>query len=75
MEDRVLAEGPPNVAGVVGEAPLEIAIGLLFSAKLANACPRKPRLLDWLMLGSYVLLQEWDSPSVDKVVLGLEAAW
>ena len=47
--------GPPNAVGVVGEAPLEIVVGLSFSARLANTGPRRPKLLDRLTLGSYVL--------------------
>ena len=51
LEDGVLAGGPPNADGVVGEALLEIAVGLSFSTRLANAGPHRPRLPNWLMLG------------------------
>ena len=33
--------GPPDVDRATGEAPLEIAVELSFSARLANANPRK----------------------------------
>ena len=49
---------PPNADGVVGEALSEIIVGPSFLAKLANAGPRWTRLPNWLILGSYVLLQE-----------------
>ena len=62
QEDGVPAEGPPIADGVVEEAISEIVVGPSFSARVANAGPRRVRLLDWLMLGSYVLPQEWDHP-------------
>ena len=43
LEDGVLAEEPPNVDKVVGEAPLEIVAELAFLARLANASPYRPR--------------------------------
>ena len=55
LEDGVPAGGPPNVDGVVGEAPSEIVVGSSFLARLANSGPRRPRLPDRLMLGSFVL--------------------
>ena len=58
----------------MGEAPSETIVGLSFSVGLANAGPRRPRLPDRLMLGSYVLPQEWDRHSKDIVAPGLEAA-
>ena len=58
----------------MGEAPSETVVGPFFSAKLANANPRRPRLHDRLMLGSYVLPQEWDCPSADMVASGPKAA-
>ena len=73
LEDGVPAGGPPNAVGVVEEAPLETIVRSSFSARLANASPRRLRLPDQLMLGSYVLSQEWDCPSADTVALGLEA--
>ena len=38
--------GSPNVNRVVGEAPLEIAVGPSFLARLENVDPRNPRLPD-----------------------------
>ena len=55
LEDGVPIGGPPNAVGVAGEPPLEIVVGLSFSARLANTGPRRPKLLDRLTLGSYVL--------------------
>ena len=75
LEDGVLVGGPPNADGVVGEAPSEIVVGLSFSTRLANAGPRRPRLPNWLMLGSYVLSQEWDRPLTDIVALGPKVSW
>ena len=37
LENGVPAEGPLNADRVVGEPPLEIAVVLPFSARLANA--------------------------------------
>ena len=55
LEDGVLARRPPNADGVVGEAPLETVVEPSFLAKLANTGPRRPRLSNQLILGSYVL--------------------
>ena len=74
LEDGVPTGGPSNVVGVVGETLLEIVVGLSFSSKLANASPHRLRLPERLMLGSYVLPQEWDCPSANTVAPGLEVA-
>ena len=74
LEDGVPAEGPPNADGVMGESLSEIVVGPSFLARLANACPHRPRLPNRLMLGSYVLPKEWDNPSVDIVAPSLKAA-
>ena len=58
LEDGVLAGGPPDANGVVREALLGIAIGPSFSARLVNFGPRRPRMPNRLMLGSYVLSQK-----------------
>ena len=44
LEDVVPTGGSPNADGVVGEAPSEIAVGLSFLARLANAGPCRPRM-------------------------------
>ena len=44
LEDGVSNGGPLDTDGVVGEALSEIAVGPLFSARLANASPRRPRM-------------------------------
>ena len=59
--------GPPNADGVVREASSEIVVGPSFSAKLANVGHRRPRMLNQLVQGSYVLLHEWDHPSADTM--------
>ena len=58
----------------MGEAPSEIVVGPSFSARLANVGLRRLRLPNRLMLGSYVLPQEWDRPSANTVALSLKAA-
>ena len=58
----------------MGEALSEIAARLSFSVRLENAGPCRPRMPNRLVLGSYVLPQEWDSPLADAVALGPEAA-
>ena len=60
LENGVPARRPPNAARVEREALSDIVVGSSFSARLANADPRRPRLPDWLMLSLYVLPQEWD---------------
>ena len=75
MEDGVATGGPLNADGVVGEALSEIAIRLSFSARLENDGPHRPRLPNWLVLGSYVLSQKWDHPSADTVAPSPKAAW
>ena len=75
LEDGVAIGGPPNADGVVREALSEIAIGLSFSARLANVGPHRPRLPNWLVLDLYVLLQKWDHPSVDTVAPNPKVAW
>ena len=69
------SRGPPNATGVEGEAHSEIATGPSFSARLANANPRRPRLLERLMLSSYVQPQEWDRPWANMVAPNLEVGW
>ena len=73
LEDGVPTGGPLNADGVVGEAPSEIAVVSSFSTKLANAYPRRLRMLDRLVLGSYVLPQEWDHPSANVAAPNLKA--
>ena len=65
LEDSVLAEGAPDADGVKGEAPSERAVRLLFSARLANSGPRRPRLPNQLILGMYVLLQKVAQKIID----------
>ena len=74
LEDGVSVEGPSNAEGVVREAPSEIAVGPSFSARIANASPCRPKLPNQLMLGTYVLLHEWDRLSVYMVAPSPEAA-
>ena len=56
LEDVVPTGGSPNADGVMGEVASEIAVGLSFLARLANAGPCRPRMSNQLVLGSYVLL-------------------
>ena len=56
------------------EALSEAVVGSSFSVRLANANPRRSRLSNQLMLGSYVLPQEWDGPSMETIANSLEAA-
>ena len=74
-DDGIPADGSPGVEGVVAKAPLEVAAAPSFSTRLASAGPRKPRMLDRLLLSSYVTPQEWVHPMVDTVAPSLEGAW
>ena len=73
MKEGVTTEGPPNADGDVGEAPSYIIVRPSFSARLVHADPRRPRLPSRLMLGTYVLLQEWDHPLANTVAPGPKA--
>ena len=55
-EDRIPAEGSLGAEGVVAEAPLEVVVAPSFSTRLASVGPRRPRMLDRLLLSSYVPL-------------------
>ena len=58
LEDGVPAKRPPNVDRVMGKAPLEIAVELSFSDRLANAGPHRPMGPDRLVLNSLVILMK-----------------
>ena len=51
LEYGVPSKGSPTTIGVNGEALSDIVVASSFSARLANACPRRQRLPNWLMLG------------------------
>ena len=68
LEDRVPTGGPRDVDRVVREAPSEVAIGLLFPTKLANAGLYRPRGLSRLVLNSPDNSMKWDQPSTDMSV-------
>ena len=53
----------------MGEAPLETASDPSFLARLAMASPHKARMLDRIVLSSFVKPMEWDRPSVDTPAL------
>ena len=61
--------------GVMAEAPLEVAAALLFLTRLESAGPHRPRMLDPLLLSSYVPPQEWFPPSASIMAPNLEGAW
>ena len=75
LEDGVPVEGPPNADVLVGDASSEIVVKSLFVARVANAGPSRPRLPNWLMIGSYVPPQDWDCPLANMVTSGPEATW
>ena len=58
----------------MGEAPSEIAVGPSFLAKLTMAGPRRARIPNRMVLGSYVQPMEWDRPSTDTLALGPKVA-
>ena len=43
----------------MAEALLEVVVAPLFSTRLASVGPRKPRMLDRLLLSPYVLPREY----------------
>ena len=74
LENGIPDGGSLGVEGAIAEAPLEVATTSSFSTRLTSIGPRRPRMLDWLLLSSYVSPQEWIHPSVYMVALGLEGA-
>ena len=74
LEDWVPTGGPRNADRVVREAPSEAIVTLLFPARLENACPRRRRGLDRLVLNSLVNMMKWDQPLTDTSVPGHDAA-
>ena len=78
LEDGAPVGGPPNVDQVVSEAPFaETVFGPSLLAKqssLATSSTSKARLLDRLVLGSYVKPMEWARHSTNTLALGPDAA-
>ena len=72
LEDLAPVGGSPNADQVLGEAHSEAATDRAFLARLAMAGPRMARMVDRMVLSSYVQPMEWDHPSVDAPVPGLE---
>ena len=58
LQDGIPTGGSPEAKGVATEASLEVTLAQLFLTKLANAVRSRPRMFDWLLLSSYVPLQE-----------------
>ena len=54
LEDGILVGGSSGAEGVVAEAPLEVVVAPSFLTKVGSAVPRRPRMLDQLLLRSYV---------------------
>ena len=65
--------GPCNVDRVVREASSKAVVELLFSARLANAGPRRPMGPSRLVLNSLVNLMKWDQPSANTFDPGPDA--
>ena len=74
LEDRAPAGGSPNADQVLGEAHSEVVTDQAFLARLTIISLHKARMVDRIVLSSYVQSMEWDHPFVDAPVLGLEAA-
>ena len=73
-DDGIPVGGSPSVEGVMVEAPLEVVVAPSFLTKLASTGPPMPRILDRLLLSSYVPPQPWVHPSTDTVAPDLEGA-
>ena len=78
LEDGTLARRPQSIDKVVGEGPFaETTVGQPLLARQSNLAilgPRKPRVLDRLVLNSPFKPMKWDYLSVDTSVPGLDAA-
>ena len=73
-EGGIPAGGSPDAEGVVVEAPLEVVATPSFLSSLVSVNPRRPRVLDQLLLSSYVLPQEWVHSLADTVAPDPEGA-
>ena len=71
--------GPPNTNQAVSEAPsTKTTIGLLLQARWSSLVipnASMARLLDRLVLDSYVKLMEWGRPLVETSAPGSDATW
>ena len=65
---------PPDVDKFVGEAPLDMAVELSFSARLANVDPSRLKGPGRLVLNSPVISMKWEKPSTGAPVLGPDTA-
>ena len=74
LEDRIPPEASSGAEGVTVEAPLDVVVDPSFLNRLASIDPRRPRMIDRLLLSSYVPLQEWVPHLADTVASGLEVA-
>ena len=74
LEDGVSDGGLPDANRAVGEAPLEIAVELLFSIRLTNAGPNRLKGPDKLVLTSPVIPTKWEQPSSGAHVSGPDIA-
>ena len=74
LEDRAPTGGSLIANQFVGQAPPAVAAYLAFLVRLARVGPRRAKMLDKLVLSSYVHPMEWDRPSVDMPTHGPEAA-
>ena len=54
LDDRAPIGESPNLNQVLGEAPSEAAVDLSFLARLAMVGQRKARMVDRMVLSSYV---------------------
>ena len=74
LEDITPTKGSHIVDQVVWGAPSEVATDPSFLTRLAMAGPRRAKMLDRIVLSSFVQPMEWNRLSVDTLTPGLEAA-
>ena len=72
LKDGIPVGGSPGVEGVAIEVSLEVAATSLFLTKLANTGRSRLRMLDRLLLSSYVPPEEWVPHLVDTMAHGPE---
>ena len=74
LEEGILVGGPSNVDEIGEEASLGVAAAPMLPPRPVDIEPRRKRLLDRVLLSTYVPSQERIHPSTGMVALDLEGA-
>ena len=72
LEEGVLTTSPSNVAEVGTGAPSEVITTPLPPSKSTGTRPSRKRMIDWVVVSTYVSPLERVTPSMDIVALVIE---